>query len=109
MRPPLSHSELLYGVLIIQAVKFDLTLSLRHKNFLFSIKGSKLQWLNVCIFTLTIISNNPFSYLQLPAYGVITIYLLSMFRELTLHTIFPSWPAIIDRCFLRSPQVIEGD
>lgn len=63
---------------------------------------------NVYIFTLTIILSNPFPYLQLLAYAVITIYLFPVFSHLTLHTIFPSLPAIIDRFLLWFPQVIEG-
>lgn len=61
------HLELLYEMRIIQAVKFGLNIIFKMKDFLFSIKESKLQWLNVYIFTLTIILNNYFSYLQLSA------------------------------------------
>ena len=64
---PSRHLELLYEMLIIQAVKFDLNIIFKMRDFLFSIKESKLQWLNVYIFTLTIILNNYFSYLQLSA------------------------------------------
>lgn len=106
--PPSSHLELLYEVLIIQAVKLDLNIIFRGKIFSFQSKKVNCDGQMCIFFTLTSILSNSFSYLQLSAYTVITIYLFPVFSHLTLQTIFSSLPAIIDRCFLWFPQVIEG-